>query len=312
MRLTLSAALLMAAGCAENTPIDLGLPEGDEGIVELDPPEDGVQVVSGPMVVPPYSEFSWCTVTPLGNARRMLVNRLEHQSSKTVHHFNVYLVGITPEGPMEGLCDEVWDELSMGVVSPVYGSQTEYFRGDFPEGVAGSIPGEQWVVLEHHALNPTDRPQWTQAIFNAWAVDRDEVEYVANGIFGSNTDIDIPPGESRVFRKSCYVDKDMWVFAFGSHTHQLGTEFEIFRMTRRGQAAERLYHSTDWQAPEVTVLSDEPIFIPAGAGLQYRCHYTNDTDALVGYGLTASDEMCMMAAVYYPDDGFKRCRSTPP
>ena len=55
--------------------------------------------------------------------------------------------------------------------------------------------------------------------------------------------------------------------------------------------------------------SDEPIVLEAGGGFEYRCTFHNQTEQTIGYGPSVDDEMCMMAAVYYPDAGFKVCDS---
>ncbi len=52
-----------------------------------------------------------------------------------------------------------------------------------------------------------------------------------------------------------------------------------------------LYTSTAWDSPRVQPL-DTPLHLKAGQGITFTCHYMNNTPDTIGFGLTASTEMC--------------------
>ena len=167
------------------------------------------------------------------------------------------------------------------------------------------------MLVKYHAVNPTAEAVVAEAKLNAYAVDRDQVDAYANGIYGNNTAIEISPGASPTFARSCYVEHDIEVVVIGSHFHRLGTRFEVWLLDDAGEASELVYENEDWESPELSFYTDAPISVPAGGGFEYRCSYENDTDRVVEYGDASTDEMCMFAAVYYPDQGFLPCRDAP-
>ncbi|MCB9742333.1 MAG: hypothetical protein H6740_07035 [Alphaproteobacteria bacterium] len=302
--------LLLALGCAASDRAPAGPPGLLDGAT-LDPPESGLQLSVGPVEYAPYTEQYLCALMPVGNDRTLNIVALEHQGSPITHHFNAYLIGEPVDGVIQGDCEDVWDEVSMGLSSPVYASQTLSFRGDFPEGVAGQVPTGQSVLLEYHGLNPFPEPRVAEALLNIHTAERSEIDHFANGLYGSNANINLAPGERKILSKDCYVDVDMNLFVFGSHAHQMLEYFEIYTLDTLGHLGERVYFSDDWQTPLLDI-REEPVFVPRGGGLQFRCAYHNVSDNTVRYGDTSTDEMCMMAGVYWPDDGFKFCRSSPP
>ncbi len=63
---------------------------------------------------------------------------------------------------------------------------------------------------------------------------------------------------------------------------------------------EVLYTSSEWESPAMTQLAT-PLHLKAGQGLTFTCHYDNMTNAAIGFGLTATTEMCATMNQYaYP------------
>ncbi|MFZ5478520.1 MAG: hypothetical protein ACOZNI_17250 [Myxococcota bacterium] len=300
--------LLLACTPEDASPPE---PEADTRVesAPLDEPEIGLQLSIGPVTVPPGGDLYWCRITRLPNPEPLDVVALEHAASQSMHHFNVWGLLVGPDEEMEGPCDELWGEVSMQVSSPLYASQDPTFYGEFPEGVAGSLPPDQLVLLEYHVINTGTTDVSAEATLNIHAAEPGSVETYANGIYGSIDDLALPPHEESVFAEKCFVDHDVEVFVLGSHFHARGTRFEIFGLDDAGEAGELLYVNEDWSSPELLMRSDDPLHVPAGGGFEFRCHYRNDGDETVLAGESADEEMCMMVAIYYPDRGFLRCRS---
>ena len=266
----------------------------------LAPPAQGIQIHMGPFDVEPFSEQYFCEIRRVPEAAGLKVGALEHLSSPAGHHFNAFALLLEPEdGEIVGPCDEVWANATMAFSSPIYASQTDRFIGHFPEGVAGEMPSE-WVLLEYHTLNSGDDVAQAEVYFNAY--ERPEYQHLANGLYGNNTAIELDPGEQEVVSATCPIEVDMELFVLTSHSHQLNQRFEVLL------DGEIIYSDDDWASPELMVLSDDPISLKAGDELTWRCHYDNTTDQTVEYGPKSTDEMCMLAGVYYPDQGFQICR----
>lgn len=278
----------------------------DEGVT-LEPPELGVQLGIGPLEVPPGEERYLCKTMRLPNDAPLDVIALEHAASGSAHHFNIWGLLAGPEDT-EGDCDEVWSQTSMQLASPLYGSQDPTFYGAFPDGVAASLPADQLVLLELHVINATTEPLSAEALFNAYAAAPGTIDTYANGIFGSIDDIYVPPHGEATVSADCRIDRDVEVFVLGSHFHSHGRLFEIRLLDAQGEPGEVVYQNTDPDSPELSIFSDDPIHIPAGSGFHYSCTYENPTDVPIEEGEGADDEMCMMAAVYYPDQGFLWCQ----
>jgi len=280
--------------------------EGD-GRIEFPPPERGYQLHMGPFEIPAFTEVYQCKIIQTPNTEPADIIGLSHLASESVHHFNAWALLDDPGREMEGPCSDLWAETNMALANPLYASQTSSFEGWFPDGVAGQLPAEQWVLMEYHAINPTAQDQITEGYINAMTAAPDTIEHYANGLYGSNTDLEIPPGQTASFTKKCLVDVQMNVFVMGSHFHQLGTFFEVYRLDAAGQRVELVYENDDWESPELEFWTETPLVLLPGEGFEYTCHFENTTDQTVGFGPSASDEMCTLAALYYPDAGFKLC-----
>ena len=132
------------------------------GLVEFDVPEQGYQLHIGPFELPAFTEAYHCKILKAPNTEVAEIIGLAHQASSSVHHFNVWALVAPPDEEMEGNCDDLWGETNMALSSPLYASQTPSFEGWFPDGVAGRMPADQWLLMEYHAINPTAEDLWTE------------------------------------------------------------------------------------------------------------------------------------------------------
>jgi len=279
----------------------------DDGEVALDPPTRGYQLHMGPFEIPAYTEVYQCKILQTPNTESADIIGLQHLASNSVHHFNVWAILDGPGREMEGSCSDLWAETNMALANPLYASQTPSFEGWFPDGVAGRLPAEQWILMEYHAINPTEYDQITEGYVNAIVAEPGTIEHYANGLYGNNVDLEIPSGQTATFTQQCVVDVPMNVIVMGSHFHETGTLFEVHRIDEEGRRGERVYTNDSWESPALEFWTEEPLVLSPGEGFEFSCHYENTTDHTIRYGSSASDEMCSMAAIYYPDEGFKLC-----
>jgi hypothetical protein len=296
---------VLLVACAHDPGGAPAAPRDDE--VDLAAPELGVQVSIGPLEVEASSEATLCRVVRLANADPIDVIALEHEASPGTHHFNIWGLLAAADEDVTGDCDAVWGGTSMELASPLYASQDPAFYGEFPDGVAATLPAEQLVLLEYHVINTDPEPVSVSASFNAYAAEPGTIDTYANGIFASASPIELPPGQTTVVASRCALDADVNVFAIGSHFHARGRQFDIWAVDAAGERGERVYTNDDWESPDLLLRSDDPLALPAGGGFDYACTFDNDTDRTITQGESADDEMCMMVAIYYPDLGFIDC-----
>jgi hypothetical protein len=299
--------MLLLACIAESTqPMQNTPAENTEP--PLAAPENGIQLGIGPVTLEPYQELYWCKTMRLPNTEPLDVIALEHQVTTGAHHYNVWGLLGGPED-LEAPCDEIWAETSMSLGSPLYASQEPTFYGEFPEGVAASLPPSLLVLQELHFINTTDAPKEVTGTINIHTAPEGSELIYANGLFGSNNDLLLPPNETTVLTQNCKVPVDIEVFVLGSHFHSRGKKFEIRVLDKAGNPSELVYTSTDYSSPLLDIRADNPISIKAGGGFSYSCTFENTTDAPIEDGENSDQEMCMMVGIYYPDQGFLMCEN---
>jgi hypothetical protein len=100
---------------------------------------------------------------------------------------------------------------------------------------------------------------------------------------------------------TCPVPAGVNVFRLVSHGHKRLADFKIYEHGMQDDSDAMLYESTDWANPkQIDFPVDAPLTIGADKGFRFSCSWANETAGAVQYGPTTNDEMCIMAATYYP------------
>jgi hypothetical protein len=299
--------LLLACVAPSSSPIPEPEETGVDPNARLEPPEYGAQLSIDPIEIPAFDERYWCKTMRLPNTEALDVVALQHRVTAGAHHYNVWGLLSGPEG-VEGPCDEVWAGQNMSLGSPLYASQQPTFYGEFPEGVAAKLPGGLLTLQELHFINTTDQSITVTGEVNVIASPPGEDLIYANGIYGSIEPLDIAPHSETTFQENCKVDYDVNVFVLGSHFHSRGQKFDIRMLDEAGEPGDLVYESTDYESPLLKMMPDDPIPVKAGSGFNYACTFRNDSDSEIHASETSEGEMCMMVGIYYPDQGFLRCK----
>ncbi len=189
----------------------------------------------------------------------------------------------------------------------VAGTQTEDFSFQFPEGVALRLPGDTLFDLNSHYINLLGtEPLIGEAYINIYTLPPEEVKHEAIEIFVSNTDINIPPGLTRVTKMDWYVEDELHlrgapsdavlnIITLTSHMHRHGELFEITRMSTN----ELLHRSIVYDNAPITFYNP-PLMLNATDGLSFQCTHNNyDRDVPIEFGFTSEDEMCIIVGYYY-------------
>ena len=175
------------------------------------------------------------------------------------------------------------------------GSQNQ--RGEsvlaFPEGVGLRLGGV--LLINVHYRNGSDAPLHTDVKVTFDTTTADKIEQEGDIMSLYNPLISVPPGRTARAHMRCPVHRDITIVNAQSHMHARGIGFEA-RIA--GQAP--FYVSYRWE--DVPVQRYDAFTIPAGSQIDYFCDYRNTGGTPVYQGPRTTDEMCSLAASYYPAD----------
>jgi hypothetical protein len=217
------------------------------------------------------------------------------------HHFNMFYadpsLDATGSAPKNVLTD-CNGELKFYLA----GSQWDSVESEFPPGVAVKIPRGSVLVLETHYVNLTDAPIEGRLDVAFEEGDPATIDKELGLYFNVMTDIRVEPLQRARLSASCAADEGSNVVILTSHMHHHGSTFEINLVDDATGQSEPLYLSEDYSHPTIDERWDAPIVIPAGNSLEWACTYQNPYDAmpLVDGDSAVTDEMCIMAAFYWP------------
>lgn len=173
------------------------------------------------------------------------------------------------------------------------------------------------VKLEMHYLNASDSMESVTATSSFYVAKPDTVKHEAALLFTGTPDIKLPPGKTttvrQFFKVPQYLDlSESKIFAITGHTHALGTEVKVGIGASKDGPITEVYAPKpfEWSEPETKTFYYEPLTIPAGGDLDMTCTWTNTHNFEVGFGESATQEMCFFWAYYYPSQGSKVCIHT--
>ncbi len=270
----------------------------------LDEPSLGFQIRSTGTDINAGQDVEYCEVARLpGTADDIYyVTRFETKMTLGSHHL---IVGAVQEGSEDGLV--VGDRFNcIGPSLPnggdallaVTGAQRPYDSTEYPTGIGRVYRGGQFLILNYHYLNATDAIIDARTAVNFHLGEESDIEHIAGSMGFYNFFINTPAGQSASFTKSCTFEEDAMVFQLSRHTHRWGTDFPVY-YKGGDKDGELIYNSPSYEDTDHNF--DEPILVKAGEGFEWTCNYTNDTNGSLGFGIKASDEMCILfGAIYDP------------
>lgn len=272
----------------------------------LEAPAHGFQILSDGTTIQPGEDVEYCEVVllPGDEGDVYYVNGFESQMTEGSHHLIVSAIqpGTATEEnapvgervPCTG--GDVWG----GELVPVTGSQHPYQSEDFPDGVGRVYHGGQKVVFDYHYFNTSPEPIAARAAVNFHTTDKDNVEKISRGFGFYNLGIEIPPGSEKSFTGECTFDDDVYVHKLTRHTHQWGTDFDVW-YAGGDKDGELIFSSPDYETVDFPM---EPEIIRGGEGFRFECTFKNTESYTLKFGLKATDEMCILFGNWYAvDDG---------
>jgi len=307
--------VLMACSGKSDGPTDT--PADAEPGISLPVPENGYQLVTPTYEIPAFSEEEICTVMrlePKADEKLYWVNSMESLVTDDTHHMNVligefsFLDAFVGDGAAEAAlgvpegqypCSEL---STMELAYTIFPSQRDNQRITMPTGVAAPMTAPLMVIFSHHYVNPTPDPITINAILNIETIPKEEVTHVAGLVFDDIPDLEIPPGTERVVSRNCVFERDVNIALVSTHNHEWGECATINQYDGEADSmeAEPFFVNKQWETPPILHFEPGEFSIEAGDGVNWSCHFRNDTDRTLINDGTAQGEMCVFAAVTYP------------
>jgi hypothetical protein len=212
-------------------------------------------------------------------------------------------------------CQPFADTLDPSKGSPVMITQKHEETLTLPDAVAFTMQPNQMVRLEMHYLNATSAELEVSATSTFITMPEADFKFEADFLFIGNPDIDIAPHSTATlgptFMQLPSNLEGSQFFGITGHTHQWGTNVTVAAADASTGPDKPIYDVQGWLWSEPpTVYHDPPFTLPSSGGFRFTCSWNNKGDAQVGFGESASDEMCFFWAYYYPSKGSFVCAHT--
>jgi hypothetical protein len=305
----ISLAVFVCAGGCSSSPATSAAPAANS-----DDAGAAVQEISldeGTFTVPPNAEVVYCVRIPMPAAfkgRDLAMVGWDSTVTAPMHHYFMFYDPTPTSGaapvPCEGSSPQVPAQsaglnlFSMGTLLFVAGTGKDTFRSNAGYGAVLSANGS--FVTNHHVINATSQPVTVGAQFKVQVTGATDVAHPTRALSCQTIDISLPAQAATDVTATCLAPFDLDVVSMSSHAHQDLVTFETRMYDGQQTQADVLYTSDQWESPAVLDLA-APLHLKAGQGLTFTCHFDNKTAGAIGFGLTATSEMCAaMNAYAYP------------
>lgn len=300
---------LVAAGCttaagasvADQDPQVTSLSDG----LDLEAPENGIQLVTARALVEPGDDEHWCEVLQLpgGLQDAYYVTRIDAETSPSARRMVVSaaIPGSETEANMT-----VGDRVPCVRAGEVFGddlveviaSGRGYASAEFPESVGRIYFGGQKLAVDLHYVGDGEQPALARARINFHRADAADVQHLARTAVFNNLTIYTPPGGQSSHVAQCTFDSDVVVSAIARRTNEHGRDFTVWYAggERDGQL---IWTSHDWANQTRFTFPQAPISLRAGEGFRFQCDYANPTAHDLRFGSGSSDEQCMLVSTFW-------------
>ena len=188
-------------------------------------------------------------------------------------------------------------------------AQTQHPETDWklPPGVAIRVSRRQPLLVQTHYVRGK-HPKTPHAMTKTklYPVDPATVTAHAGALFLNDRSMVVPPHSRLTEVNRCTITgeggqaREVKLLGITGHYHFRGQGFDAYRVHTDGSLGELLYHYEGFDQPNFQQFSDPPVLHP-GEGIEWRCHYQNNTDKTFTYGPDAStQEHCILFGAYYP------------
>jgi hypothetical protein len=297
--------LLVAAACATQTGTEQPVvrEKSGAGALELSQPEHGFQVETPAALIDPGDDVRMCEVVVLPGtpADTYYVPRIEALLGAQGEELVVHAArpGSETESIMEPdanvPCTRAGEAFGEEL-SEVLATQDRYTDERFPAGTGKIFHGGQKLAIEVHYVNESNEQVPARAKLSLHTATAERVQRLAHSANFANLTIYTPPGGKSSHVGECVVREEMLVNELARRTQRYGTSFKVWFAggPRDGELA--------WDSQDRRDNRFEPseaFHLMPGEGFRFECSYVNGSSRELRYGVSASDETCMLQAKYF-------------
>jgi hypothetical protein len=310
-RIFVVLSVFAVAGCSSGSASSTTAPTSAPDAASAEAEE--LDVDEGTFTVPAGQEVVYCVRIPMPasfQGRDLAMTSWESDVSVPAHHYFMFYDPSPTSGtqpvPCEGTNPLVQAStaglnlFSMGALLFVAGTGHDAYAADPGYGTVLTKNGS--FVTNHHVINAGAEPVTVSAHFKLMVKNATAVMHPVQALSCQTIDISLPAETTTDVTATCLAPYDLDLVTMSSHAHQdLMTFEQRFYDGQQTQPAV-LYSSAQWDSPLVQHLST-PLHLKAGQGVTFTCHFDNKTGSEIGFGLTATTEMCAAMNEYaYPAD----------
>jgi len=290
-----------------------------EGLPKLDPIDppaegEGFQIYVEPYFLAPGDEVEYFKKHELNLPENTDVTKLDIHMDEFSHHYIIYKfldneVAATYEKGRRVLTNIL--DIADSFVNTAFVSIWQYdLAHELPYGTAYKWDSGDVIDLNYHVKNySSTQILGAEAYINVYTKPRSDErlemvsDLIAYNIFDPFALV-IEPGENTYEIEQFFIGSNTvrYFWTMQAHTHQLGTDYDIFHRNADGSQGEQVYEGFynsdytenigfyDFEHPPVLKFNE---FLPInmGEGLIHRAQYFNPGSTPVSFGLTTNDEM---------------------
>jgi hypothetical protein len=278
---------------------------------------EGFQIHLGPFFIPPGAEVEYLSKYDTKLAETTEIIKFQTEMGSFSHHYIVYnydanLGNFDPNTVAYGLRDDIGFDGKSFVLTEQYSNTLAT-----PEGTAFKWAPNTVLDLNSHYINySSTQIMKCEVYLNIYTQEEGTAAQVMNSQLIPNTDIPIPNnGQEVTFNYDFYAPANLNFYIWGAvaHTHQYGTDFNIYRRNIDGVKGEQVYDAgcangipgcaiEDFDYKHLPFRFYEPFMaINLQEGVIAEASYLNDGPVPLDWGLTSSDEM-MLFVIFYTTD----------
>ncbi len=303
------------------------------GVPALERPEppaadEGFQLYLGRIFLGPKEEREYIYKYELKNPEPIEINRIDTRMNEQSHHFLFFKFDKDKHQDEDEGLEEVTAISSITGEAIAITGDTKMIGGwaysrdvVLPEGTAYRWAENEVLKFNYHIKNYSETSVAPVELYvNVYTQEHGTAshEMISDFMLYSPLDLQIRPGDNsfewvqRRFDQSSNNDSiHLWML--GAHTHQLGTDFDVYKRESDGAYGEQIYEGFynfdysfnqgfyDYAEPAFRIM-DDFYSIRANDGLIMTADYTNPTNRTVTFGLTTGDEMFGLFIQYLVGD----------
>lgn len=283
-------------------------PDDAASFLGLASPERGFRLATIGREIAPESDVEFCEIAEVPGApgEQYNVSTIELANARGSHHLIVAMAA--PGSPAERQllahavgeqvpCIGAQQEFGQVGMSVLASTQTHYAKSSLPDGVGQRVYGGQRLVFDYHYFNFGTEPLVAKSAMAVHTLAPGTPVTLVSSLAFTNMTLDVPAMSERTFTASCTLQHAAMLSGFARHTHQFGTDFSVW-FEGGSQAGELIWTSSDWEHDN-DFSFPEPRLLQAGEGFKFACSFRNPGTKPLRFGISASDEMCILGALIW-------------